>query len=158
MPQIEFISADQNGLDRIKFLWEGLCEHHYKNSIHFKDRYAKMTFDLRKADLLKKLDHGKMRIDVAIESESKNPVGYCINTIIYEPALEGEIDSLFVHPDFRRKGIAEKLMKLAQEWFDSNKVTSRKIVVAAGNEEVFSFYEKFGFYHKFSTLENKSNY
>ena len=155
MPQFEFISFDHNDLDIIKTLWEGLCEHHFKNSIHFKHRYAKMTFESRKADLIKKLDHGKMRIDIAVEYESKNSIGYCINTIIYEPALEGEIDSLFVHPDFRRKGIAEKLMKLALEWFDSNNVSSRKIVVAAGNEEVFPFYEKFGFYHKFSTLENK---
>jgi ribosomal protein S18 acetylase RimI-like enzyme len=155
MSQINFISVDQSGLDKINSLWEGLCEHHYKKSINFKDRYEKMTFDSRKADLLKKLEHGKMRIDIALNTNTNEPVGYCINTIVYEPTLEGEIDSLFVHTNFRKKGIAEKLMKLALEWFDLNNVVSRKIVVAAANEEVFPFYEKFGFYHKFSTLENK---
>jgi len=116
-----------------------------KKSINFKIRYEKNVFDSRKADLLKKLEHGKMRIDLAINAQTKEPVGYCINTIVYGPAPEGEIDSLFVHPGFRGNRIAEKLMKLAIEWFDSNNIVTRKIVVAAGNEDVFPFYENLGF-------------
>jgi len=156
MTSFEFVSTDESDLDKVRPLWEVLREHHQKKSIDFKIRYEKMSFNSRKADLLKKLEHGKMRIDLALNPITKEPVGYCINTIVYEPAPEGEIDSLLVQPDFRGNGIAEKLLNFAIEWFDSNNIVTRKIVVAAGNEEVFAFYKKFGFYHKFSTLEFKS--
>jgi ribosomal protein S18 acetylase RimI-like enzyme len=157
MPTIEFIILDQNGLDKVKSLWEGLRDHHFEKSDNFKERYKEMTFNSRKAGLLKKIEHGKMRIDLAIHPETKEPVGYCINTIVYMPDPEGEIESLFVHPDYRKNRIAEKLINFPNEWFDSNNIVTRKVVVAAGNEEVFPFYKKFGFYHKFSTLENNPN-
>ena len=46
-------------------------------------------------------------------------------------------------------------MNRALKWFDDNEVKNRKIIVAQGNEEAFRFYGKFGFYHLFTTLQQK---
>jgi hypothetical protein len=57
MLAIEFITLNHNGLDKVKTLWEGLRDHHYEKSVDFKERYKEMTFNSRKAGLLKKIEH-----------------------------------------------------------------------------------------------------
>ena len=155
MPQIKYITTDHSGLDRIKALWEGLCKHHHERSKNFKERYATMTFESRKKDLYKKLGNGEMFIELAVDSTSERSVGYCLSIIVSIPELEGEVESLYIDPAYRGKGIGDVFMKHAMEWLNSRNVKTKRIVVAAGNEEVYTFYAKYGFYPKFTTLEQK---
>jgi diamine N-acetyltransferase len=155
MQPIVFTATDKSGIDQIKELWEGLCLHHHDRSTSFKERYATMTFESRKKDLFKKLDDGEMFLEIAIDSTANKKAGYCLCIVTYHEEPEGEVESLFIDPAYRGKGIGDAFMKHALEWLDSKQVKTKRIVVAAGNEEVFPFYEKYGFFHKFSTLEQK---
>ena len=71
--------------------------------------------------------------------------------------MQGEIDSRFIQPDYRSKGIARELLNHALEWFNANQVNDISIGVAYGNEETFKFYAKFGFLPKVTILQKKSD-
>jgi diamine N-acetyltransferase len=155
MQSIKFIHTDSSGIDRIKELWEKLNKHHQVRSKSFKKRYAAMTFKKRKKMLAQKLGEGEMFIELAMDTDNKKPIGYCLSIVIKSPEHEGEVESLFIDPAYRSKGIGDVFMKHALAWLNSKKVKTKRIVVAAGNEEVFHFYKKYGFYPKFITLEQK---
>jgi ribosomal protein S18 acetylase RimI-like enzyme len=105
-----------------------------------------MKWEIRKRDLLKK--NGMIHVDIARENDKI--IGYCVSTINAEMA--GEIDSIYIEKERRRFGIGSVLMKNALKWMDTHKVKRRVISVAAGNEEVFSFYERYGFYPRATIL------
>jgi ribosomal protein S18 acetylase RimI-like enzyme len=58
----------------------------------------------------------------------------------------GEIDSIYVEPAYRKRGIGECLMQKALMWLDGEHVASKRLVVVVGNEHVSAFYRKFGFF------------
>ena len=155
MHPITYIRTDKSGIDQIKALWEGLCRHHQDRSKDFKERYASMTFESRKDDLFRKLGSGELFLEIAIDDALNRKIGYCLSIFTNQHESEGEIESLFIDPVYRGKGIGDVFMKHALLWLDSKQVKTKRIVVAAGNEEVLSFYEKYGFYPKFYTLEQK---
>ena len=139
-------------IDKIKELWEGLKNDHKSKSDFFKERFDKLTFETRKEALLEKARKGFLIIDVVKTAEGKI-IAYCVSSI--DTKNEGEIDSIYVDVPFRRKRIGEELINRALNWFNDKRVLIRRIVVAQGNEEAFLFYQKFGFYHLFSTLQQK---
>ena len=144
MAKIEYTETDQQGLDLIGVLWQKLVEYHKARSQHFSGHYAKITFDLRKKELLEKSRKGPLRIDLARDVNSGELVGYCVSTISGD--RQGEIDSIYTEPDYRQSGIGDNLMKRALRWMDDLSVTKKILVVGAGNEEVFAFYSRYTFY------------
>jgi diamine N-acetyltransferase len=155
MAQIIYSTFDKSGIDRIKGLWEGLNKYHFDKSVSFKDHYSNFTFEQRKNNLFKKSGSGEMLVELAIDTSSNNPVGYCLSIVTSNPEPEGEVESLYIDPLYRGEGIGAAFMKHALDWLNSKKVVCKRIVVAAGNEEVFPFYAKYGFFPKFITLEQK---
>lgn len=152
MGHITFERIDNKDIDLIKELWEELRDHHEAKTDHFKERFHKMTFETRKKALLQKANEEQLIIDIAKVNNGKI-IAYCVSSI--DNKLVGEIDSILVEKQYRKMKIGDELMKRALNWFDENKVETRRIVVAQGNEAAFKFYEKFGFYHLFSTLQQK---
>ena len=77
--------------------------------------------------------------------------GYCISSV--DKNNTGEIDSIFVLHSCRGLGIGEQLMQKGLQWMDE--IGAEKIVVnvAAGNEQAFGFYERYGFYPRRTMLE-----
>lgn len=55
----------------------------------------------------------------------------------------GEIDSMYVLPDLKGKGLGNKLMEKAFEWFEPNLDVRLKVVKY--NSRAIAFYKKFGF-------------
>jgi len=78
---IKYVEDDEVLLDQIKPLWEALNRYHLGSSKNFKQYYLDMTFQKRKAELLKKATLGKMRINIALIVASGQNVGYCISSI-----------------------------------------------------------------------------
>ncbi len=152
MGSIDYERIDNKNINLIKELWEALRDHHKNQTECFKQRFENLTFETRKKALLEKAEHGKLIIDVARMNKGKI-IGYCVSSI--DEKLNGEIDSILVDEQYRGMKVGEELMARALKWFDENKVETRRIVVAQGNERAFKFYEKFGFYHLFSTLQQK---
>lgn len=140
-------------LDKIAILWEQLKEHHKGRSVHFKERFEHMTFEERKSKLLAKAEEERIYVETAKEQQTMKTVGYCISTITNNGI--GEIDSLFVLEEFRGSGIADTFMQHALDWMDEQAVQVKQIVVSCGNEEVFGFYARYGFYPCLTTLFQK---
>lgn len=153
MDKLDFITGGTELLDSVQPLWEKLNIHHKANSRYFKDKFMKLTFDIRKKKLINDSDT-ELRIDLVKDLEKQAFVGYCISTVNSE--LEGEIDSLYIEPEYRKYGIGDKLMRRSLDWLDSRNVKTKIIIVAEGNEQVFSFYKKYGFYERKIILEQLS--
>jgi GNAT superfamily N-acetyltransferase len=147
---IEYIETDRQGLDSIGFLWEKLNEHHRVHSPHHAGHFTGMTFEQRKRQFLEKSVNGSIRIDLANDIKTGKLVGYCVSTITEDKL--GEIDSIYVEEDYRRHGLGDSLMKKALAWMDGLSINRRLIAVAFGNEEVFPFYARYGFYPRGTLL------
>ncbi len=73
-----------------------------------------------------------------------NAIGYCISTIDREQI--GEIDSLFVLPEWRGMALGHTLITRSLNWLREQGVQRTRLSVAAGNEQVFGSYAKHGFF------------
>jgi ribosomal protein S18 acetylase RimI-like enzyme len=148
---INFIDTDEKDLDLIAPLWEKLKEHH-TNRAHevFKEQFGSMTFQERRQDLLRKSRNGFMLVSLVKDRSTDTLLGYCVSTISENKT--GEVESIYVEKGHRRRGIGEKLMERALAWFDDHAVDRKVIAVAGGNEEVFPFYRKYGFYPRVTIL------
>ncbi|HEB4953940.1 TPA: GNAT family N-acetyltransferase [Bacillus cereus] len=96
--------------------------------------------------------YGEYRIELLIESETDNILGFCI---AYSKSVSGKIEVLFVDEKYRRNGFGLKLMNSAVEWFKVKKIDEIELTVVYGNEAV-SFYEKLGFYPRSIIMATKS--
>ncbi len=136
-------------LDSVEPLWRQLIQHHSELSLHFGQEIASHTFEKRRANLVSKA--GKLRVELA--KAQGEPVGYSISTI--NDAGVGEIDSMFVVEASRNEGVGDALMRSALDWLDSNGVASKVLTVAIGNEQVYSFYERYGFFPRDVVLKQR---
>ena len=58
---------------------------------------------------------------------------------------EGKVVSIGVHPDWRGKGVAKELMKVADKWFTDLGVTVVGLEVSVQNPEAIRLYSSLGF-------------
>ena len=147
---IRYIELDNDHIDSIKPLWEKLRDHHRELSPYFPERYVEFTFQERKKDLLKKSENGILRIDTAYDETTEQFIGYCISSIDEQI---GEIDSIYLEEKYRSSGIGDTLMKRSINWMDKNSVKTKRIMVAAGNENTLTFYSRYKFFPKHIILE-----
>lgn len=153
MTKYRFITGSIELLEDVKTLWEKLNEHHKSHSNYFESRFTKLKFEDKKSKFINN-NNIEVRVDLIKDKERELYIGYCISTINKD--LAGEIDSLFIEEDYRKYGLGDQLMDRALEWLDTNKVKSKIIVVAEGNENALEFYKKYNFYKKSITLEQKN--
>lgn len=151
MDKIEYVIGGIELLDSIDFLWVKLNNLHANVSEYFSDQFSNTEFIIRRQNLVQKSNGGELRIEV-VNSNSK-PIGYCISTI--DNNRVGEIDSIYIEEQFRQRRIGHHLIQSAIQWMDIEKVSKKTIVVVSGNESVFPFYQKYGFYLRTSTLVQK---
>lgn len=130
-------------IELIKPLWEKLNSIHLDKSVNFKSKYEKFTFDKRMESIYKKAQNGIIKIDMLLDSETGNYIGYCISSI--EKNL-GEIESIFIENQYRGFKLGAKLMRSALNWFQLNSVTDIEINVVYANDEALPFYERYGFH------------
>jgi len=139
-------------LDDIKELWELLNTHHRDRAPHFSAVFAGKTFADRKEAILA---HAAGGLCVLLARDNTGKLmGYCVNTI--DEKRVGEIDSLFILPEYRGKGLGEILVEMSVSWLNEQGVTKIFLEVAAGNEQVLEFYSRFGFYPAKIRLEQHS--
>ena len=82
-------------------------------------------------------------------AELEEPVGFIAcdtNWFSYvELRRVGEIHEIFVHPNYRKRGIGTTLLRKAMEYAKSRKRKIMGLWVGVENYEAKKFYEKFGF-------------
>jgi diamine N-acetyltransferase len=141
--KINYIQGNETMLDDVRDLWEALNIYQCKRSVHFKEHYLGMTFEKRKAGLLKKTQGGKMYITYAIDGATAQRIGYLISSVNAEKT--GEIESIFVNSNYRGLGVGDSLMRNALAWMDQNGVVEKVVEVSVGNECAWAFYGRYGF-------------
>lgn len=142
-------------LDLVQPLWEKLNTQHWAQSRYFAAHYAGLTFEVRKQAFLAP-EIAAVKVDLIHEDTVNQYIGYCISTIHHGPNASyiGELDSLYVDPAYRGKGLGDELVTRSVAYMDSFSVMRKKISVAEGNESVFGFYAKHGFKPKLTVLES----
>ena len=156
MANIIYEEGNEELLDAIQPLWEKLNEEHRQLSKHFSDVFLNNNFDKRKRGLLELAKTAQIRVDLVKDSTSNQYIGYCVSTVDQQKV--GEIESLFVEESYRGLKIGDMLMKKSLSWMDQFPTVKKVIKVAYGNEKVFSFYNKYGFFprsYTFEQIENK---
>lgn len=154
MGEIKYVSGGVALLGRIGGLWKELNDHHADVSVHFSEAFTKFTFEGRKESLVNNSANGQLLVEIAAELKSATDVGYCITSITSDN--KGEIESIYIRPEFRKSGIGSTLISRAIGWLDSNNVEKKAVAVAYGNESAFEFYSKFEFYPRVTMLSQKS--
>jgi len=139
------VSFGFDQIHRIQPLWEELNRHHHHVATDFRQHFATQTFEKRWTPFADR----EIRV-FAAELENEQLVGYCAASLM---AYQGEVDSLYVKANYRRRGLARSLMQLAIEWLGEHGVDRPRLVVAAGNEDVLPFYNRLGFRVRSLTLE-----
>jgi diamine N-acetyltransferase len=154
MEDIRFEILPPAEIEHIRSMWEKLNEIHRCKSTHFANEYEAFSFEKRKEKLFSG-GRTEWQVEIARAAPEGEAIAYCLASVNRD--LDGEIDSLFVEPDYRRFRVADTLMRHALRWLDLHGAVSKRIVVAAGNEEVLPFYEFYRFYPRHIVLlERKS--
>jgi len=151
MAEIEYTETDQRGLDLIAPLWLKLLRHHVDNSTHFSKQLAAMTYEKRKGQLIEKSRDGALRIDLARDKEADKLIGYCVGTVSKDS--QGEVESIYVEPEYRRAGIADAMLRRCLAWMEERSVKKKILVVAVGNEEIIPLYERHAFFPRTIIME-----
>lgn len=154
MINVEYVEGGQESIYLIQPLWQNLRIHHKNKSKYFADTYATKRFQDRVGELTADSKVG-IKVNLVKDKDTDQYIGYCVSTIDKE--MIGEIDSLYVKKEYRKHGIGNELMRRALEWLDKNKVKSKRVVVAHGNENVIDFYNHYGFYIRKTVLEQISD-
>jgi ribosomal protein S18 acetylase RimI-like enzyme len=113
-----------------------------------------MTFEKRKAYLLKKTQRGVLHVDLAFDEATGEVVGYLVSSVVEKT---GEIESVFVHAKYRHMGVGGSLMQNALAWMEQQGATSKIVEVSVGNEGAFGFYGGFGFLPRKTVLQQPEN-
>ena len=144
--------GDETIIDEIHELWSELNQIHLEKSPHFKQHFKTFTFHDRKQSLLSHANKGKLLIILAYDNDTK--IGYCASSIVDNI---GEIESMYVKPDYRKKHVGTMFMEKSLEWIRSNDAKEIIVKVATGNKEVFEFYSKYGFKPRLTLLQLTSH-
>lgn len=149
---ITYSQTGTDGLDKIEELWCKLRQHHKECAPGvFKEFLGKLTFAARKNILIEKSAAGCLLVDIAVDRTSGKAIGYCVSSLSANKV--GEIESIYIEKEYRKKHIGDHFMKTALAWMDGRSAVNKIIGVVEGNEEAFGFYEKYGFYPRAHILQ-----
>src|SRR3954454_19712241 len=98
-------------LAHIEALWSELRNYHAESWPEWRASLMKSSFDGRVKRLLSKCQGGLL---VLLARSDNQDVAYCVCSV--DASAIGEVDSIFVRPAVRRKGIGHAMMQRAIEW------------------------------------------
>jgi ribosomal protein S18 acetylase RimI-like enzyme len=148
---IEYVEKDKKDLDSFAPLWEKLREHQRIRSPHFAEHYARRTWKRRSAELLQKSESGGPHVYIATYLDTKELIGYCVSIVSSDK--QGQLESIYIEPNYRQSGIGDQLMRRALSWMNKMHAKTKTLTMGVGNEEVLTFYSRYGFYPKHIVVE-----
>lgn len=129
----------QNEIAELKSLWEGNRIFHQHLSKYFSADYEGLIFEQRMNALFEYAE--KVKITVA-KDETAVPVGYCLSII---HGNTGEVATLYIDEQHRKKGIAKKLLSQHLDWLKGQLCKDIFVHVLSVNEHAIRLYEDMGF-------------
>ena len=73
----------------------------------------------------------------------------------FKEGAYGEINEIYIVPEWRGKGIGKILMKHAEDWFRNKGIKTVRVEALATNEKALAFYRKHGFKPNYITLQKE---
>jgi GNAT superfamily N-acetyltransferase len=137
--QISLVTGGAELIDRIEPLWQLQRQYQADLSDLWRTGLLEITFDDRRAHMLRKAAHAMF---VILATSEGNDVGYCVSSIDHEV---GEVDSFFVTEAYRRRHVGHAMMRCTLDWFNQMAVKATVIDVLDGNYGAIAFYAKYGF-------------
>jgi diamine N-acetyltransferase len=148
---ISYRQLEPEQLDLIRPLWEALRDFHTTVPNRFAPTVVGRPFEPRRLELCRKAVEGRLRIEIASVTADDSTIAYCVTSL--SAAGAGELESLYVAPEFRRRGIAGRLVRSALDWLIECEAKTRRVVVFHGNDEALAFYTRIGFHPRNLELE-----
>lgn len=145
---IKIVEGSKKDLETIRPLWQKLCQWHQDNSTYFTEHFNTINYDLRLKHFL-----SADRIKIVLAYDDAVCVGYSVSTINTKSI--GEIESLYLDAAYRGQQIGDRLMEIPLAWMEAADTKRIILGTSVGNEGVFPFYQKFGFYPRTTILERK---
>jgi ribosomal protein S18 acetylase RimI-like enzyme len=131
-------------------LWELFIENQIQNAGEMSDGVATYLQSQRDGGLLAKTSEGKLHIQLVYTSNHQDPIGFCITSLSSDRI--GEVEALYILDKYQGNNLGTKLLQNSLQWLEVNNASEQKLIVAVGNEQIFSFYQKFGFFPGYTTL------
>jgi len=144
----------KDGLLQIEDLWNQLRVHHVCNARYFRDELQARPYSERCNDILDTNSNREILVHLAKLRNKGSYIGFCISSAAVDSY--GEIESIFVLPEYRSLGIGTLFMNHALSWIGKRSVTEYRVRICEGNEQSFRFYERFGFYLRRHLLLKKT--
>lgn len=138
------LRTDTGGIEllpRIKELWQELRQEHAALNPPYRDAILTTTFEVRSAELTNK--GARVLVSVIHDEDGQQDVGFSIASTI---GAKGEIDSLYLRPEYRNRQQGSRLTKAALHWLKDQGAASIYVNVLHGNTEALRFYARFGFH------------
>ncbi len=146
---MDIVKIPRDRINEIELLWNELNSHHHEKSENFKDHFSSFTFAERSNKLV-----AMEKLAIFAAKINSELVGYCIAS---SNNGSGEIDSLYIKPDFRGEAIGRQLTEAAMSWLSDLDCDQISVAIAEGNQQAIPFYEKFGFKKRFDVLQIKNS-
>jgi GNAT superfamily N-acetyltransferase len=150
MNSFQFKVGSLELLPHCQNLWELFIQNQIQNAGEMTDGVAAYLQSQRDGGLLAKTSEGKLHIQLVYASNHQDPIGFCITSLSSDRI--GEVEALYVLDKYQGNKLGAKLMQTSLQWLEENNALEQKLIVATGNEQVLSFYQKFDFYPGYTTL------
>ncbi len=131
-------------------LWDLFIRNQAQNAGEMAVGVEEYLRSLRDYGLLSKTQGGQLHVQLVLLEAQGEPVAFCITSLTQE--LVGEVEALFVVEPYQGHKLGGQLFQNALAWMEQEGAIEQRLVVAVGNEAVFGFYEKYGFFPGYSTL------
>ncbi len=151
MSLIKYIEGKNELLPQAIKLREKLLVHHKNLKHHFAEDFINKINNNNEQSILLEKNFIDTKVIIVKDRSLNKDIGFCLGGINKENI--GEIDTIYVDPEYQKFKIGTELMNIILKWMDEKKVISKELSVCAGNESVFDFYKKFNFYPRKTLLK-----
>jgi diamine N-acetyltransferase len=150
MSSFQFKEGSSELLTSCNTLWGLFIHDQAQNAGEMSVGVEEYIRGLREDGLLQKTQSGELHVQLVYVDSEDEPIGFCITSLTQERV--GEVEALFVVERYQGNKIGGQLFQNALAWMEKKGAIEQRLVVAVGNEKVFDFYAKYGFFPGYSTL------
>lgn len=148
MTKIIYRSSGIDSIDTIEPLWNRLHEHHRQSPEFQRIIQPSFGWSERRERLISRTES---EFFILTARSNEEMIGYCFSSL--DQNMSGEVESLYVSPDFRGLGVGAELTRKNVDWLKEKQARSIRLFVAVGNEAALSFYERLGFLKRATILQ-----
>jgi diamine N-acetyltransferase len=150
MNSFQFKEGSSELLASCETLWELFVSNQSESAGEMSVGVEEYIRSLRDDGLVQKTQNGKLQVQLVFVDDEEEPIGFCVTSLTQERV--GEVEALFILEGYQGNKLGGQLFQNALAWMEKEGATEQRLVVAVGNEKVFDFYAKYGFFPGYSTL------